>query len=520
MRRGRVAPLARGRLVALLFGLLLQHVSVSFLTAAGPRPAAPGARRNCRGGLHRTLLCSRPEVATALGEAAAAAAEGEATPASQRKRVGRPHTPISRARISAANKGRVPWNAGRKHSDETRRRIAEGTRVAIKRKHEAHRAELLRLRDEEPDAYAKLLAAAAKAAVRRVEAEHSRNERRRVARLAVRRREKARAAAEAAAHGTPVPLARPARVGGRRANFTFTAESRAKISASLKTLWQDPAYRERRKRLNVSSETRAAISETMRAKWRDGTYRKRVCVNGTHSPERRARIAESIRAKWADPDYRKRTLDGIRRSHSNQSSRRQRLGPTAAETRLKISNSMKKLWGEASYRDRQLESIRAQRANNGGARPKYGGRRVVATRNGAKADATRNLVRNGQAANTPPEGVGLKDGTILTAVAAPQPTTEEVGSAAVDAAAAVVEVDMPARAGEAEVEVAAEVENEAEPVAEVAKAEVDGAEDEAEAMQAAVAMQASTAMQAEDEDDEEDFVMGWGDAIIDFADTD
>ena len=130
------------------------------------------------------------------------------------------------------------------------------------------------------------------------------------------------------------------------------------------------------------------------------------------------------------------------------------------------------------------------------------------------------MVRNGQAANTPPEGVGLKDGMILTAVAAPQPTTEEVGSAAVDAAAAVVEVDVPARAGEAEVEVAAEVENEAEPVAEVAKAEVDGAEDEAEAMQAAVAMQASTAMQAEDEDDEEDFVMGWGDAIIDFADTD
>ena len=189
------------------------------------------------------------------------------------------------------------------------------------------------------------------------------------------------------------------------------------------------------------------------------------------------------------------------------------------ETRRKISDSMKKLWGEASYRDRQLESIRAQRANNGGARPKYGGRRVVATRNGAKADATRNLVRNGQAANTPPEGVGLKDGMILTAVAAPQPTTEEVGSAAVDAAAAVVEVDMPARAGEADVEVAAEVENEAEPVAEVAKAEDDGAEGEAEAMQAEVAMQASTAMQAEDEDDEEDFVMGWGDAIIDFADT-
>ena len=199
------------------------------------------------------------------------------------------------------------------------------------------------------------------------------------------------------------------------------------------------------------------------------------------------------------------------------------------ETRRKISDSMKKLWGEASYRDRQLESIRAQRANNGGMRPKYGGRLRVDTRNGAEADDTRTFVLNEQAASASPEGVGLKDDTILTVVAAPQHITEEVGSAAVDAAAAVVEVDMSARAGEAEVEGAAEVESEAEllgvaeAMAEVAEAEkyaeVGGAEDEAEAMQAAVAMQAAEAMRAEEDEEEQDIVMAWGDAIIDFADT-
>ena len=41
---------------------------------------------------------------------------------------GFPHTEESKAKISAANKGKTPWNAGKKHSEETKRRIAEKTR--------------------------------------------------------------------------------------------------------------------------------------------------------------------------------------------------------------------------------------------------------------------------------------------------------------------------------------------------------------------------------------------------------
>ena len=47
------------------------------------------------------------------------------------QRAGHPHTPESRAKISAANKGKMPWNKGREHTEETRRRISEGTRRAL-----------------------------------------------------------------------------------------------------------------------------------------------------------------------------------------------------------------------------------------------------------------------------------------------------------------------------------------------------------------------------------------------------
>ena len=38
------------------------------------------------------------------------------------------HTSASRAKISAANKGKTPWNKGQHRSEETRARIAEGVR--------------------------------------------------------------------------------------------------------------------------------------------------------------------------------------------------------------------------------------------------------------------------------------------------------------------------------------------------------------------------------------------------------
>jgi hypothetical protein len=44
------------------------------------------------------------------------------------------HTDVSRAKISAANKGKVPWNVGKQHSEETKQRIKEKTKESIERK--------------------------------------------------------------------------------------------------------------------------------------------------------------------------------------------------------------------------------------------------------------------------------------------------------------------------------------------------------------------------------------------------
>lgn len=56
--------------------------------------------------------------------------------------VGHPHSDASKARISAANKGKVPWNVGKKHSEETKMRIAEKTKEAMLKRRIATALEL------------------------------------------------------------------------------------------------------------------------------------------------------------------------------------------------------------------------------------------------------------------------------------------------------------------------------------------------------------------------------------------
>ncbi|CAN0374805.1 unnamed protein product, partial [Ectocarpus sp. 13 AM-2016] len=57
---------------------------------------------------------------------------------------GRPHTVASKAKISAANKGKKPWNVGVGHSEETRRKIAEGARNAARKRRQKTAESLVR----------------------------------------------------------------------------------------------------------------------------------------------------------------------------------------------------------------------------------------------------------------------------------------------------------------------------------------------------------------------------------------
>ena len=142
-----------------------------------------------------------------------------------------------------------------------------------------------------------------------------------------------------------------------RANFTFSEESRAKISASLRARWQDPEYRARRGKASVSEETRAAISAAMKAKWAEGAYRARNTVNGSHSAERRQKIAAAIKAKWADPDYRTRTTLGIRRAHNiTAAAAAQSLPRVAPEDCPHHEGKV----AEPDYREQQLAKMKAR----------------------------------------------------------------------------------------------------------------------------------------------------------------
>ena len=70
-------------------------------------------------------------------------------------RGGHPHTVESRLKISMANKGKTPWNVGKKHSEETKRKIAEKTKAAYLRRKEENEQRML---EEDPKGHAAMLA--------------------------------------------------------------------------------------------------------------------------------------------------------------------------------------------------------------------------------------------------------------------------------------------------------------------------------------------------------------------------
>ena len=210
---------------------------------------------------------------------------------------GRRHTEESKRKIAKANKGKKPWNAGKKHSPETKARIAERTRIAMaKRKQE--KLLLLGMTAQEYEA------SRAKAA-----------------------REKRKAKAK----------------GG------LTEEGRKRISESVKKRWQDPGYRERyalanKGNRNHSAETKAKISAAIKAKWEDVEYRAKVNTSA-HRPseEVRNRISATLKKRWQEPEFRERMLNNTHeRSH---------------EWREKVSGKIKALWSDPEYRKNVEDGI-------------------------------------------------------------------------------------------------------------------------------------------------------------------
>jgi len=418
---------------------------------------------------------------------------------------GRAHTAESRAKISAANKGKTPWNAGKKHSEETRRKIAEKTRAAMlarKVKAQAEFAEKLeRARLEDPELYAEMVA------------NNSRKARPR------RRSRPERATNGSSARARTASAAREESNATRRGrnNYTFSVESRARISASLRQRWRDPEYRAKRSKANVSNATRKRLSEIMKAKWRDGEYRARLTTNGSHTEERRQKIAEAIRRKWQDPEYRNKTVKGIRKVR-NSTNYGDRMTPEQTVAwKKKLSNSMKERWKGDQHRAAVAKALRTRRQQLAASQGKQGvsgavGRGLAdAQRNGVPAAHVTPSASQPQVRRT--SGGDIERASVRTGVAKPQvprrPPLPLGGNSvsAVELGALFQSIEAGA-GGEDALE-----------HTEVQAASVEAASVEAVPVEA-VPVEAAAEQQRQEAAHEHERLLRWGDSIIDFDEVD
>ena len=293
------------------------------------------------------------------------------------------HTKTSKAKISAANKGKVPWNKGQPRSDAVKARIAAGVKARNRQKF----LEQLATEGVTEEEYN------AKQEAERLEKEQKQQARRTAA-------------------------------GGYRP----TDETKQKISRILKQKYaaKDDAGRPRRRPPQKirrgfvhSEETRRKISETLRQRWAlDAEYRAKM-VQSSHSVNTmdsvRQKISASLRAKWQDPSFRAQMIENMARkralaSNDNSSSYNNQKSSSA---RQKISEAIKAKWQDAEYREkirlgmlnkRNAAAKNATSATSKSPRPS----RVVSSGTKKKDDAQ--LTRSAAVVEVQPRVVG--DGTV------------------------------------------------------------------------------------------------------------
>jgi hypothetical protein len=237
------------------------------------------------------------------------------------------HTQASRAKISAANKGKVPWNKGVNRTDEVKARIAAGVRAKNRERH-LQKLQEMGITEEEYEEQ-KRIERCAKEAERRAR----RTENGGYRPTDETKRKISEILKQKFASGEI--KARPISPVHVRRGFTHSEETRQKISESLRKRWStDSEYRAKMvdvsNRVNTKEEIRQKISESLRNKWQtDETFRndmmskiaarKRKVVNpetGTvdivhHDMEHRAKISAAMKAKWQDKEYRERNLQSL-----------------------------------------------------------------------------------------------------------------------------------------------------------------------------------------------------------------
>jgi len=245
---------------------------------------------------------------------------------------GRRHTASSKAKISAANKGKTPWNVGKKHSEETRLRIAEKTREAMIRK-KTNKANELGMTLEEYEAA-------------KVKAKEEKQIEKRKGGLTIEGR---RRISESLKQRWTDPKYRAKYTENARGNRNHTSDTKARIAEAIRAKWRDDDDYRRRVTRPPSPEVRARISATLKARWEDPEFRVKMLNNNfLRTPEWRALVSQKIRDKWSDPVYRQAVEDGIKNSNRSMtyasvrsSSSKRRLSPMEVIERKERAKQIK-----------------------------------------------------------------------------------------------------------------------------------------------------------------------------------
>eukprot|EP01041_Mallomonas_annulata_P011456 gene11456-23961_t len=230
----------------------------------------------------------------------------------QLKSKGHPHTPDSKAKISAANKGKPSWNTGQKHSEETKRKIAEKTRQAMFLRKEA-KAKEMGMTIEEYDESRKKVVLEKKIAVKK-------------GGLTEEGRKKISETLKKRWQNKEFRQSYTIRFTGTR---NHSEETKNRISEAIKLKWKDADYRTKLEQFSPSQEVRNRISATLKTRWNDPTFRERMTnTSYMRTPEWKAAISKAIIEKWQDPDYRTSVLNAPRNfTRSSTSTPRRRSVP-------------------------------------------------------------------------------------------------------------------------------------------------------------------------------------------------
>ena len=143
--------------------------------------------------------------------------------------------------------------------------------------------------------------------------------------------------------------------------YSFSEESKKKISITVKKRFQDPEEREKQSIIQrkhwEDKECREKQSISQKKRWEDKEYREKLKKHW-EDKEYREKQSETVKKHWKDQEYREKQNIARRKCWEDQE-RRKKQSETIKkswenkELREKLSISQKKLWEDKEYREKQ-----------------------------------------------------------------------------------------------------------------------------------------------------------------------